>query len=207
MVEFVAFDLETTGTQPRSDKIIEFGAARFRNNQVVDTFESFVQPGCPIPPDATAVNGISNEMVAKAPDIKEVLPSFTEFCGKTMLVAHNASFDTKFLVHTVQTTYISGPTGVILDTHRLAKQLLPDQFSYSLERLLSHFGIEGEGFHRAKDDSIFCGQLFFELLKLLAEKNGGKLPPFKEVVRMSGGEVRIPKVEQPAQLGLLEALG
>jgi DNA polymerase III epsilon subunit family exonuclease len=96
-MDFIAFDLETTGTHPQEDEIVEIGAVRFVGLQAQEGFGKLINPGIVIPPDAQAVNGISDEMVAGKPKIEEVLGDFADFCGDLPLVAHNAPFDYKFL--------------------------------------------------------------------------------------------------------------
>ena len=99
-VEFVAFDLETTGLHSTFCKIIEFGAVRFRvDGTELDRIERLVDPGCPVPRDATAVHGITDDMLRGQPSIEKVLPEFVQFLGSpdTILLAHNTSFDLGFL--------------------------------------------------------------------------------------------------------------
>ena len=99
-VEFVAFDLETTGLSSAFCHIVEFGAVRFRaDGTELDRLEQLVDPGCPVPRDATAVHGITNDMIRGQPTVEEVLPEFLQFLGgtDTILMAHNASFDLGFL--------------------------------------------------------------------------------------------------------------
>lgn len=102
-MRFIAFDLETTGTVPGADQIVEIGAVRFVNGAPEAIFASLIDPQRPIPPGASAVNGISNEMVKGKPLIDSLLPSFAEFCGEDLLVAHNAPFDTQFLTADIKT--------------------------------------------------------------------------------------------------------
>ena len=101
-MKFVAFDLETTGTKPQKDMIVEVGAVLFDGSCAVRSYGSLINPGLPIPPDASAVNGITDEMVRGKPGIADILGEFADFCGDLPLVAHNAPFDFKFLLeHTL----------------------------------------------------------------------------------------------------------
>jgi DNA polymerase-3 subunit epsilon len=89
-MRFIAFDLETTGIVAGLDSIVEIGAVRFEDGQVDGIFSTLIDPRRPIPPGASAVNGISNEMVQGKPFIEDILAPFVEFCGDDYLVAHNA---------------------------------------------------------------------------------------------------------------------
>ena len=103
-VDFVAFDLETTGLSPISCRIVEFGAVRFNLAAgELETFEQIVDPQCPIPPETIRVHGITDAMVRGMPTVSEVLPAFLGFLGgpDTVLMAHNASFDIGFLTQVI----------------------------------------------------------------------------------------------------------
>ena len=99
-VEFVAFDLETTGLFPVVNRIVEFGAVRFRlDGRELGTWEQLVDPECPIPPGVTEIHGITDTMVRGQPTVARALPGFLDFLGRTeaILLAHNATFDLGFL--------------------------------------------------------------------------------------------------------------
>ena len=97
-MRFIAFDLETTGTVPGVDQIVEIGAVRFNNAEIESVFSTLIDPQRSIPPGASAVNGISNEMVFGKPKIESILEPFAQFCEDLPMVAHNAPFDCQFLV-------------------------------------------------------------------------------------------------------------
>ena len=118
--DFIAFDLETTGPTLKKMRL-EIGAVRFVGLQAQEGFGKLINPGVPIPPDAQAVNGISDEMVTSGkPKIEEVLGDFADFCGDLPLVAHNAPFDYKFLSAAIDRSKGAAPKGVVLDTLPLA---------------------------------------------------------------------------------------
>ncbi len=201
-MKFVAFDLETTGTNPREGMIVEIGAVLFDGDRAVKGFGTLVDPGVPIPPDASAVNGITDEMVRGKPRIDAVLGGFADFCGTLPLVAHNAPFDYKFLLEDVKLHRAAAPKGLVLDTLPLARQLFPGLPNYKLWTLVRHFGFPSGTFHRAEEDSAYCGLLFAKIIETL-EKRGAPLGE-ADLVRMCGREeLRFPQyLPQPDQLSL-----
>jgi len=143
-MKFVAFDLETTGIKPQENSIVEIGAVLFDGAEAVKTFGTLIDPGMPIPPDASAVNGITDEMVRGKPRVVDVLGDFSDFCGTLPLVAHNAPFDFKFLLEDVKLHRAVAPKGVVLDTLPLARKVFPGLFNYKLGTLVRHFGSPAE---------------------------------------------------------------
>ena len=154
-VTFVVVDLETTGGSPAGSQITEFGAVKVRGGQVLGEFQTLVRPSTPIPPFITVLTGISNAMVADAPGIRTVMPQFLEFAAGSVLVAHNAGFDVSFLKAAASETGQPWPGFAVLDTVRLARQLVhkdeaPNHKLASLARL---FGSVTTPDHRALHDA------------------------------------------------------
>ncbi|MCF7848523.1 MAG: 3'-5' exonuclease [Kiritimatiellales bacterium] len=201
-MNFVAFDLETTGTNPLGDRIVEIGAVRFVDGIPADTFGILVNPGIPIPPEASAVNGISDDMVRNQPPVEDVLGTFSDFCGALPLVAHNAPFDFKFMLQAVKTHKARAPKGVVLDTLSMAREVFPGMFNYKLGTLVRHFGFPGGNFHRAEEDSAYCGMLFQHIFQTLEKRPDPVV--IEDLIRMTGKtEMRFPQfATQPDQLGL-----
>lgn len=201
-MEFIAFDLETTGIQPKTDAIVEIGAVRFDGAEPVETFCTLVNPGRPIPPEASAVNGISDEMVADSPAVEAVLADLAAFCGDLPLVAHNAPFDFKFLLNAVDAHKAKAPAGVVLDTCALSRVIFPGMINYKLGTLVRHFGFPTGDFHRAEIDSVYCGQLFAHIVESL-EKCGqsASVPALLDLTKQT--LLKFPQhVNQSQQLGL-----
>jgi DNA polymerase-3 subunit epsilon len=169
-MDFIAFDLETTGVNPQEDEIVEIGAVRFVGSQAQEGFGQLINPGISIPPDAQAVNGISDEMVEGKPSIEEILTDFAEFCGDLPLVAHNAPFDYKFLTAAINRTKGAAPKGVVLDTLPLARKIFPRLPNYKLWTLVRHFNFPSAAFHRAEEDSSYCGMLFAKIIETLIQR-------------------------------------
>lgn len=203
-MRFIAFDLETTGTVPGIDRIVELGAVRFINGQVDAIFSTLIQPGIPIPPAASAVNKITNDMVLGKPKVDEVLESFAEFCGEDHLVAHNAPFDSQFLISDFKKFEFATPAGIVLDTLPMARKVFPGMANYRLGTLIQHLKLESKSeFHRAEEDATYCGNLFLEIVKRVSVN--GQAPAVTNLIALTGKpEFRFPKIEKkPKQLDFL----
>jgi len=159
-VTFTAFDFETTGLYPATDRIVEFGAVTFRDGEIVDRFERLANPGMPISPDAAAVSGISDADVAESDPVAQVVPEFVEFLGTTVLIAHNAPFDLGFLRAAVASLGQPDISNTIVDTQVLAMKAFPRRKSYGLQNLAAELGLPPNRAHRALDDAIMCMRLF-----------------------------------------------
>src|SRR5262245_44647507 len=140
-MRFVAFDLETTGTLPGVDRIVEIGAVRFVDGEVDSLFATLVDPRMSIPEAASRVNGISDEMVRGKPTIDQLLKSFAEFCQDDVLVAHNAAFDFQFLISDIKKFEAPAPKGVVVDTYAISKKIFPGLPNYKLGTLVQHLKI------------------------------------------------------------------
>ena len=166
---YCVLDLETTGLSFRTEKITEIGIMKVKNGEVIESFETFVNPEKPIPYEVVEVTKITDDMVKDAPTIKEIFPKVLEFIGDSVLVAHNADFDIGFLKHNAAQlghkfdyTYI--------DTLRLAKDLFPDYKKYKLGIIAENLGIKVEVAHRALDDVDTTVKVFNVMMKMLKEK-------------------------------------
>ena len=168
---FVVFDLETTGFSPRFDEVTEIGAVKIRDGRIVDRFSTFVNPMQPIPPRVVELTHITNDMVADADPIDVVLPRFEAFIGDSILVAHNASFDSRFIEFR-RKGKVPYPT---IDTLLLARSLDIQVKNYKLGTLAKRFGINLQGAHRAVNDAEATAELFIQL-QAMAAKDGIKNP-------------------------------
>ncbi len=204
-MRFIAFDLETTGTLPGVDQIVEIGAVRFDENGSPDLiFTTLINPGIAMPEAASRVNGITDEMLVGKPAVHEVLDAFAEFCGDDVMVAHNAAFDAQFLTADIKKHETSSPRGLILDTLPIARKVYPGLANYKLGTLIQHLGIPSTNFHRAEEDAAYCGQLFHKMLTRLSPT--GAKPTVATLVSLTGKpEQRFPQIEKRMrQLGLLD---
>ncbi|QAY66398.1 3'-5' exonuclease [Paenibacillus protaetiae] len=172
-LEYVVFDLETTGFYPgNGDEIISFGAVRMIGGRVLEeeTFYSLVNPKRLIPRSIVDLTGITNEKAQDAPDLMQVLHDFMEFVGKRMLIAHAAGHDKQFLNAALWKTSRISLNHRVLDTMMVAKWLDPRRDSYALDDLLMANGIPIEGRHHALQDARMTAELWQTYLKLIADK-------------------------------------
>lgn len=162
---YVVFDVETTGLSAVYDTIIELAAVKMENGQVVDTFESFVDPGHPLSATIINLTSITDDMLKGADDIETVLIRFKEWCGDAVLVAHNASFDMGFLNTAYSKANIAKADNAVIDTLELARFLYPHFKNHRLNTLTKKFNIVLEQHHRAVYDAEATAYLAWKLIK------------------------------------------
>jgi DNA polymerase-3 subunit epsilon len=169
---YTVFDTETTGLEPsKGDEIIQIGAARIVNNRLLkqEIFNQIVDPEQPLKPESIPIHGITEDMVRGQPNIDIVLPAFHAFCEETVLIAHNAAFDMRFLQLKEARTGLRF-TQPVLDTLLLSAVVHPNQESHKLDVILERLGISIGSRHNALEDAIATGEVFLRLLPLLEEK-------------------------------------
>lgn len=166
-VEFVAFDLETTGLYALSGQIVEIGAVRFRlDGARLDAFEQLVDPQCEITEEVTRIHGITQDMVRGKPPIAEALPRFLEFLGapERILLAHNAEFDLSFLALAMARLRLPYPPHPILDTLELARRRVRGARTFKLEDLAIHLCVADGEEHRGLSDATLLARVFCRML-------------------------------------------
>ena len=169
---YTVFDTETTGLNPAGgDAIIQLGAARIVNGKLLrqECFEQLVNPGRAIPAASIPIHGISEDMVVDKPRIGEVLPVFHAFAQDTVLVAHNAAFDMRFLQLQEEATGIAFHQPV-LDTLLLSAVVHPHQDSHRLEAIAERFNVTVLGRHTALGDALVTAEIWLRLIPLLQEQ-------------------------------------
>lgn len=221
--EYVIFDVETTGLSPdRGDRVIEVAAVKVENGEVVDQFESLINPHRSIPFEATQVNGISDEMVAGAPEAKDVVEKFLKFISGSCLVGHNVKFDLKFMnseislsqsedsssglelfaaeqVYSDEEAVSSLDNFEVLDSLKMARGLISNLPSYALAVVANHFDIQEEQIHRALSDVLITHKVFIELLNIAEARN---LTQFSIVHNLFGAQ----KIKKPNKKEKLEKI-
>jgi DNA polymerase III epsilon subunit family exonuclease len=164
--EFIVFDTETTGAKPPYSRMTEIGCYKVRNGEIVDEFETLLNPQTPIPPFISDLTGITDRMVARAPLFSEIAADLLQFIGDAVLVAHNAAFDVKFLNAEIHRVY-SGckVANANLCTVRLSRKLLPDLTNHRLHTVAEYFSIPIYNRHRAAGDALATAKVFVNLLE------------------------------------------
>jgi DNA polymerase III epsilon subunit family exonuclease len=167
--DFVVFDLETTGAKTPPCRITEIGAYRVQKGRITEEFQTLVNPETPIPLFISQLTGISNQMVKNAPKFSEVAADFLDFIGDSVLVAHNAHFDMRFLNHEIGKIHedyrVANPH---LCTVKISRKLLPHIENHRLNTVANYYSISLVNHHRATDDARATAHIF---LNLLAEMN------------------------------------
>ena len=166
--EFIVFDTETTGLSALSNRLIEIGAVLVKSGEVVDRFETFVNPEENIPTEITNLTGISDDMVADAPDEKEAVKAFLEFAGHRTLVAHNAPFDINFISVAAKRHSIPFDPKYI-DTVPLSRFLNPELKRHKLDIVANHYGLGDFEHHRASADAEMLAMIFFKMCDKLRD--------------------------------------
>lgn len=156
--DFVCLDLETTGLNPKQDRIIEIGMVKVREGKVTDTYSRLLNPKQELDPRIEEITGIRMEDLMDQPALKEVLPEILEFLGEDILLGHRVLFDYSFLKRAFTNEKISFERKGI-DTLWLARKLVQDCESKSLPKLCQHYGIEYKA-HRALSDAMATVELY-----------------------------------------------
>lgn len=174
--QFVVFDTETTGLTPNKDKILEIGAVLFNKNDYratgeITSFQCFIKQDYPIPPEATEINGITDEMVKDGLSEYEALSQFFEFVDDRQTYAYNAKFDKDFIIATAKGSgyFDENFSLAVDDIYPLAKECFPNLPNWKLKTVANQIGVLGQS-HRAVDDSVMALKVFVYIKQQLAIK-------------------------------------
>ena len=167
--DVVVFDLETTGLEATKCEIIEIGAVKISKGKIVETFETLIKPSCHIPEDSTEIHGITDEMVAKSPNIKQALPDFYKFCYGCTIMAYNIDFDYKFI------SIWGKKQGLIFDNKQidamlLARLYVPGLKNFKLSTVCKKLDVSLENAHRAVHDAMATAEVVIKLGPNITEK-------------------------------------
>ncbi len=169
---YIIFDLETTGLSAATERIIEIGAVKVENGEILESFDLFVDPEKTITPEITRLTSITNEMVAGAPKETEALEQFFRFCdGCDILVAHNADFDMGFLRAAIRRCGREEDP-VQIDTLVMARAMYPELKKHKLDTIAERLGVTQKHHHRADDDARVLAEIFLKMVQRLVEDAG-----------------------------------
>ena len=184
--DFVVVDLETTGLDVDGASILEIGAVRLSQLRIVDRFETLLRPPGKLPRAIVALTGIHDAMVAEAPTERRALRSFARWLDRTPtapFVAHNASFDHRFVSRALDSCGLPPYRGAVLCTRKLARRLIPELGRYNLDQLCAHFGVSNRARHRALGDAEATARALLDLLEIAQSRfeigNLGELIDFQ----------------------------
>ncbi|WP_141604553.1 3'-5' exonuclease [Terrilactibacillus laevilacticus] len=158
--DFIVIDFETTGLSHKSCEIIQMAAIKYIESKESERFVTLVQPFRSISSKITRLTGITNEAVATAPLIDEVLPDFVQFLENHVIIAHNASFDMKFLLHNAYYLGLDKPNNHVIDTVYLARKHMKDVRNHKLETLKTALGLSNMISHRADTDCMVTAEVY-----------------------------------------------
>ena len=169
-VTFVVFDTETTGFSPTTDRIVELGAVKFRNGEVVEEKSWLINPGRKIPYWATKVHGITDEEVKNEPAFADIYPQFLEFISGSVLIAHNAKFDISFVKAEATRAGRELPANKVIDSLALFRKWYPKSSSHSVAAVAKHAAVRTDTLHRAAADSMYVFLIFDKSIRERNEK-------------------------------------
>lgn len=169
---YIVIDFETTGLSPEWNNIIEIGAIKVENGEIIEVFQQLVNPGFEIDDFIQDLTGITNDMLLSEPNIQDALPDFDAFVRNEIVVGHNVNFDINFL-YDDYSYFLKKPfSNGFVDTMRIARKLLPDLEHHRLVDIVSHLGIKSGAFHRALADCEYTYQCYEAMKKMILEKYG-----------------------------------
>lgn len=157
--DYVVFDLETTGFDPKTAKIIEIGALKYKNNELIEELSILVNPECEIPDVITMITGIDDELVKNAITIEEALPQFIQFIEDLPLVAHNSNFDLSFIEENINRLHLAMITNKNIDTVLLARKYIKGVYNHKLETLKNYFRLTYSS-HRSIEDCLTTNHVY-----------------------------------------------
>jgi DNA polymerase III subunit alpha, Gram-positive type len=186
-ITFVIFDTETTGFSPAKDRLVEIGVVKVRNGKVLGEKSWLINPERYIPWYVQQVHHITPDMVKNRPTFAKIYPEFLEFIDGSVLIAHNAPFDIRFISAEAERAGMPAPKNAVLDSLVLFRTWYPDLKSHRVADLIDFFKLSTDGMHehRATDDSLF---VYYAIQKEMERRSDE--PRFQELLKSSGGALR-----------------
>ncbi|WP_250227237.1 PolC-type DNA polymerase III [Anaeropeptidivorans aminofermentans] len=178
--EYIVFDIETTGLRKETCSIIEIGAVKIKNGEIIDDFQALINPFIKLPQEIIELTKITDKMLEGKPAIDKVLKEFIDFCGDGVLVAHNANFDVGFIARWAEELYNMPINNTVLDTVELSRALFPELNNHKLNIVAENLGISLKNHHRAVDDARATAEIFLKCIELLKAENVFNLKELNE---------------------------
>lgn len=188
--EICVFDIETTGLSVMTCKITEIGAVLIRGGEVIDRFNTFADPECPIPEEITKLTGITDEMVKGAPSQRDAVRAFLDFAGDRLLIAHNAGFDVSFIRKVCEDEKMPFPNAY-LDTVALSRYLNPELKRHKLDSLADFYELGDFNHHRACDDAEMLAMIFFKMREKLLQEGVSTVPEMNAAMAESADPLKL----------------
>lgn len=183
-VTFSAVDIETTGLDPKNDRIVEIGVVKFRNGRKISVRSWLVNPGMPIPPSVVKIHGITTDMVRESPDFAGVFPQFKAFVGDTVILAHNGRFDISFFNAELKRAGMEAPRNRVVDTLPVFRQWFPKASRHTLAFMAEYLQIKSYAMHRGMSDAASL----FEIFKAGIAARSSELT-LDDLIGVAGGEL------------------
>lgn len=184
-VVFVSFDVETTGFDPASERILELGAVKFRDGKVIEQKSWLINPEMRIHFAARRVHGISSRTLKDKEVFATVYPEIVEFFGDAVLLAHNASFDVNFMSEEIKRNKLAAPANITIDTLSLFRKWFPQAPAHNLMALVEYTGVTGGQFHRGLDDAFYVVEVFIK-----GREQHSEYKTLGDLIDASGGYLR-----------------
>ena len=202
--QIVVLDLETTGLDHRTERIIEIGAVKMQGDEVIDSFSALVKPDVPVRQSSYQIHHISDEMLENAPSIEEVLPQTLEFIGASPIVAHNAIFDYSFINEACKRLLGERFRNVRIDTYEMFRVVFPEEVSHGLSALLARFGFPSHVEHRALDDAQNLALVYPKLRDLYIQQKSWQFSQLENIEYLGEKYLRLQKAVQAIQAEMLD---
>lgn len=191
-VVFAAVDVETTGLDSKTDRIVEIGVVKFCNGRKTGSRSWLVNPGIPIPPSAVKVHGITTDMVGKSPDFGTIFAQFKAFVGDSVILAHNARYDVSFFNAEVRRSDLEPVQNQVVDTLPVFRQWFPKASRHTMAFMIEYLHINAGVLHRGQSDAASL----YEVFKVGVAERSSKLT-LDDLINTAGGELHFAAKEEP----------
>jgi DNA polymerase-3 subunit epsilon len=183
-LSFVAFDTETSGAYPLGSEIVEVGLVRWEGGRETAAFDQLIHPRKPMDQEVIKIHGITNEMVANSPDMKDVIEKVVDFIGDSLLIAHHAPFDLGFLTWDIERFGLKLPKSPAICSSLISRKLIKGSENHKLQTLIKHLNIQAGPAHRAESDARACLEVALHCFQKM-----GATATLGEILRVQGKDL------------------